>query len=119
MSSNDTKMVKICNVSDQMQAELLSSVLRENHIPCFSKKTGSGEYLTVSMGFSVYGEDLYVPEQEKEKALGIIKKFQMQSVDNEDVPIPWYQNKKIAARIILAFFAVACVLVFYSVFVQV
>lgn len=118
MNSNDTKMVKLCNAGDQMQAELLIGVLRENHIPSYSKKLGSGEYMAVSMGFSIYGIDLYVPEKDKEKALGILEEFQVQNVDSEELSIPWYQNKRIAARILLGFLAVFCVLVVYSVFVQ-
>lgn len=43
MSLNNRKMVKLCNAGGQMQAELFISVLRDNHIPCYSKKLGSGE----------------------------------------------------------------------------
>lgn len=118
MSLNNRKMVKICNAGGQMQAELFISVLRDNHIPCYSKKLGSGEYMAVSMGFSIYGEDLYVSEQDKEEALGILKEFQVQNVDSEELSIPWYQNKRIAARILLGCLAVFCLLTVYSVFVQ-
>lgn len=118
MSLNDIKMVKLCNAGDQMQAELLIGVLRENHIPSYSKKPGSGEYMAVSMGFSIYGIDLYVPEKDKEKALEILKEIQVQNVDNEEVSVPWYQNKKIAARILLGCLSVFCVLVVYSILFQ-
>lgn len=118
MSLNNAKMVKLCNADDQMHAELLIGVLRENHIPSYSKKPGSGEYMAVSMGFSIYGIDLYVPEKDKEKALGILKEIQVQNVDSEELSVPWYQNKRIAARILLGCLVVFSVLIVYSVFLQ-
>ncbi len=41
--------------------------LKEHGIESMSKQPGTGEYMSIAMGYSVYGTDIYVKEEQKAK----------------------------------------------------
>lgn len=105
--------VKLFHASDEIQSEMIIDTLNEFHIPCYAKKIGSGEYLSITMGFSVYGQDIFVGEEDKRKALDIVEAFWMnedsseqETIINQEIAMPWYQDKVVVGRIIIAFIIV-------------
>ena len=51
------KITKIFNAADQIQAEMIHDHLKQNGIETMSKQPGTGEYMSIAMGYSVYGTD--------------------------------------------------------------
>ena len=62
----------LCSVEDGVEAEMTISLLRSNDIPVMKKRPGSGEYLTIYMGTSFYGADIYVPSKLHAKASEVL-----------------------------------------------
>ena len=58
------KITKIFNAADQIQAEMIHDHLKQNGIESMSKQPGTGEYMSITMGYSVYGTDIYVREDQ-------------------------------------------------------
>ena len=49
----DGKITKIFNAADQTQAEMIHDHLKQNGIETMSKQPGTGEYMSIAMGYSV------------------------------------------------------------------
>ena len=64
--------IEIKFVANPTEAELIMNLLRENGIQCFSKCRETGGYMNIYMGYSVYGEDIYVDKADCEKALEML-----------------------------------------------
>ncbi|MGB4661771.1 MAG: DUF2007 domain-containing protein [Mobilitalea sp.] len=139
--------VMLKSVGSVVEAELIANLLHNSNIPALRKSTGVGGYMNIYMGYSVFGEEIYVDEDDYEKALQILKELDSyeeeldegddqnteedyenfkDSVDNEnseyyaedikdkensvvrkmhdkkDDHIPFYQNARLMARIIIA-----------------
>ena len=62
------KITKVFNAADQIQADVIHDHLKQNGIESMSKQPGTGEYMNIAMGYSVYGTDIYVREDQKAKA---------------------------------------------------
>ena len=69
------KITKIFNAADQIQAEMIHDHLKQNGIETMSKQPGTGEYMSIAMGYSVYGTDIYVREDQKAKAEALINEL--------------------------------------------
>lgn len=67
---------KVANVSSQIEAEILTSRLRAIGIHCTMQEPGSGNYLKITGYGSVLGHDIYVMEEDYEKALEIVNDYQ-------------------------------------------
>lgn len=101
------KTVKIYNASDELESQKLVSILEENNIPCYTMNSDIGEYMKITQGFSVFGIDLYVDSEDELKAKELIEQIRNevvidQDVEEENVKIPWYRNRVILARVLLA-----------------
>ena len=68
------KITKVFNAADQIQTEMIHDHLKQNGIESMSKQPGTGEYMSIAMGYSVYGTDIYVREDQKAKAEVIVAK---------------------------------------------
>lgn len=66
------KPVKVYSCSDRVQADMLTEALRREGIPSYAESGGSGDYLNIYMGTSVFGETIYVDENDTAKAKKII-----------------------------------------------
>jgi hypothetical protein len=95
--------IKLKSVANQIEAELILNLLRNNNIPCFKKSPGVGGYMNIYMGYSVYGEDIYVDEQDYQKALNLLKDIESDesTIEEDNSHIPFYKNHRIVARIII------------------
>lgn len=99
--------IKILSTGSEIDAELIINLLRNNNIPCFKKSKGSGGYMNIYMGYSVFGEDIYVDERDYEVALEIVNDLQGEEEPQEEKDekpeknIPFYKKPQIVARIII------------------
>jgi hypothetical protein len=67
--------VMLKSVGSVVEAELIANLLRNSNIPALRKSTGVGGYMNIYMGYSVFGEEIYVDENDYEKALEILKEL--------------------------------------------
>lgn len=65
-------------VSD-MESQMLQDVLRQAGIPVLARDTGSGGYLKIYMGYSVFGETLYVHAQDYDRAVALLQALRQNS----------------------------------------
>ncbi len=110
--------VAVKYVSNAVDAEMMMEILRNEGIPCFRKSREAGGYLSISMGFSIFGEDIYVDKENAQAALDILDGWDVvceTSVEETDSPnepnehydnTPSYKRHRLAARI-FAFSSVA------------
>ncbi len=123
--------VKVISVATELDAQIIMNLLLNNKIPCFKKSKGMGGYLNLYMGYSVYGEDIYVDKADCSLAMEIIdslsnnenvdiecdneieKEYEIESdleEKQESSTIPFYRKPQIVARIILIFMVGSVVL---------
>ncbi|WMJ85590.1 putative signal transducing protein [Anaerocolumna sp. MB42-C2] len=114
--------IKIKSVANDIDAELLINLLQNNNIPCFKKSKGAGGYMNIYMGYSIFGEDIYVDKEDYTRAMDILSELDlcpdnMSTSTEENVPmdysIPFYRNPRMIARIILI--AVAGTSIFFTI----
>jgi hypothetical protein len=65
--------VFLINVRNEYEADIIESILSSNGIKLLRKHRDAGGYLSIYMGNSVQGVDIYVRESEYEVALEMIK----------------------------------------------
>lgn len=108
------KITKVFNAADQIQADVIHDHLKQNGIESMSKQPGTGEYMNIAMGYSVYGTDIYVREDQKAKAEALINELlydnDYNTFEDEDIKLSWWQNKVIAAKCILGFFILVIII---------
>ena len=66
------KPVLLITVENEIKAEMLLAVLEEQEITAFKKIRGAGAYLSIYMGATYGGVEIYVPEQHVETAREIV-----------------------------------------------
>jgi hypothetical protein len=52
---------KLCSVYTLQEADIIIALMNSYEIPAIKKSEQIGDYLTVAMGSSMYGYDIYVP----------------------------------------------------------
>ena len=75
------KPVKVYSCADRLQADMLTEALRREGIPAYAESKGSGDYLNIYMGISVFGEMIYVDESDVARAKKIIKDMTGTDID--------------------------------------
>lgn len=63
---------KLTSTYSRMEADMIEAFLRDEGISVMRKALGSGDYMNIIMGFSIYGEDIYVDRGDYEKAEGLL-----------------------------------------------
>lgn len=79
--------VKLASFSGGLQADMLEGLLKDLGIPVLRRKLGSGGYMQAYMGFSVFGEELYVDEADYERAKEVLGL--LETDDGETEPDKW------------------------------
>ncbi|PKM72628.1 MAG: hypothetical protein CVU91_09620 [Firmicutes bacterium HGW-Firmicutes-16] len=123
--------VKIRYAPNAIDAEMAMDLLRQNNIPCFSKHSESGGYMSIYMGFSVYGEDIYVDRNNAQAALDVLNDWdivqgalgedpdELEEPDSPEAPdepdesydnAPSYTRRRTAARVFAVYFAASIIL---------
>ena len=57
------KPVKVYSCAKRFQADMIIEALKSEGIPAYSQSDGSGEYMEIYMGTSLFGENIYVDEK--------------------------------------------------------
>lgn len=84
------KPVKVYSCADRVQADMITETLNEQGIPAYSESKGSGDYMNIYMGTSMFGNDIYVNEKDQDKAKELISALtsDVETTDVEDTEIP-------------------------------
>jgi hypothetical protein len=85
INKNKDGWVFLKNVANEQEAALVESVLGTEGIPVNKKHTENGDFLTIYMGISKYGLDLYVPEDALELAKGLLESDAIDMPEEVDV----------------------------------
>ena len=64
--------MKFCNVHDIIEAERIIELLKENEIAAFSQESGDGVSVYGTVGFGLYGVDVFVEAKNEEQARKLI-----------------------------------------------
>lgn len=113
---NAMKPVKVYSCAKRFQADMLIEALNEEGIPAYSQTDGSGEYMEIYMGTSLFGEDIYVDESDATRAEEIIKGMTLPADDTQqtaesDEPAAVSEgNRMSAAKIICLIAAILFIL---------
>ena len=113
---NAMKPVKVYSCAKRFQADMLIEALNEEGIPAYSQTDGSGEYMELYMGPSLFGEDIYVDESDAARAEEIIKGMTLPADDTQqtaesDEPAAVSEgNRMSAAKIICLIAAILFIL---------
>ncbi len=73
------KLVALANLQTQMEAEMVMDILQQEGIAVMTKDEGTGGYMKIYMGFSIYGETLYVYDYDYPRAKEIMLALQQNS----------------------------------------
>lgn len=73
----------LTTVSDHIEAKLLQGILENHGIPSYSVDEESGEYMRVYMGYSIFGEKIYVRASDLLAAQGYLKEWESMKEDEE------------------------------------
>ena len=85
--------VFLCNAGFGLESDLLVGALKNEGIPPLVKHRGAGGYLTVVMGASYQGVDIFVPSCMLEQAQEILDAFPgMANSDDGDVPADVHED---------------------------
>lgn len=82
--TGERNLVKVKNVSDDFEAWTIIDLLEKHNIPCIKKEREAGSYLKIAMGYSVYGADIYVDEQNYDEAMELINSLQTDAGSQDD-----------------------------------
>ena len=77
--------VLLTTVHDEVEKNLLCGILEEEKIPYLAKDRGSGEVARFLTGFSVFGRDIYVPEEVFEQANELLDAYRNGEVCEEEL----------------------------------
>ena len=82
---NAMKPVKVYSCAKRFQADMIIEALKNEGIPAYSQSDGSGEYMEIYMGTSLFGENIYVDENDAHRAEEIIRGITLPADDSEDL----------------------------------
>lgn len=85
------KPVKIYLCADRVDADMITETLNDRGIPAYSESKGSGDYMNIYMGASMFGNDIYVNEKDADRAKEIVAALTLSlegREDAEDADIP-------------------------------
>lgn len=112
--------VRLISVENEVHARMIAGVLEGNSIKCWIRDKESGGYMSIYMGFSVFGKDLYVDEADVDRARELVDGIEAEvgaegtekMAEEEDIPAPpFYRNRRIAAGVIAAVLGISVAVV--------
>lgn len=74
-SGDKIELVLLRSTNDNYQINLIKGLLEDANIPYIIKERGSGGYMKIIGGISVFGTDIYVDKTTVEKAEEILGTF--------------------------------------------
>lgn len=100
------KPVKVWSCGDRIQADMIIEALNSEGIPAYSQSEGSGDYMNIYMGNSVFGEKIFVDEKDQNRAAQIIKGMTpsdqegTEIIEEDDFPDRSQSRKRLAVKVI-------------------
>lgn len=82
-ASEGVDVEMLATVSDHIEAKLLQGILENHGIPSYSVDEESGEYMRVYMGYSIFGEKIYVRASDLLAAQGYLKEWESVKEDED------------------------------------
>ena len=105
--------VKIYSCADRVDADMITETLNDRGIPAYSESKGSGDYMNIYMGASMFGNDIYVNEKDADRAKEIVAALTLPfegRTDAEDADIPARVSDK-RIRVVRIISLIAAVLI--------
>lgn len=107
-------MVKIYNSGNVMQTQMIQEMLKEQGIACVKKDIGAGGYMTIATGMSVSGADIYVSEEEAQRAAELIREMTGEGItgtewEEEDEGKKVYGKRRAFAFVMLVFVVIGII----------
>ena len=90
MSDNETTRVeamnpvKLASVADHIQADMMEALLVDSGISVYRKSLKSGGAMQAFMGFTIFGEELYVDQADYERAARLMEVFENTPMEDEE-----------------------------------
>ncbi|MBQ6552814.1 MAG: DUF2007 domain-containing protein [Clostridia bacterium] len=80
----EIKLKLLTTVSDFTESQMIVGLLKDEGIPVLVKDLGLGGFMKVTMGYTVFGQELYVSEADFERAAELVKAFFDRDADGGD-----------------------------------
>lgn len=74
----------LTTVSSFTESQMITALLKDEGIPVLVKDLGLGGFMKVTMGYTVFGQELYVAEADFERASGLVKAYFDRDADGGD-----------------------------------
>ncbi|MDD2447541.1 MAG: DUF2007 domain-containing protein [Tissierellia bacterium] len=71
-NNKDIELVLLKSTNNQFELDIIKGLLEDNQIPCLIQEKGSGGYLKIITGSSLFGSDILVERSQYEKAMELI-----------------------------------------------
>lgn len=81
--------VKLTSVADHIQGDMMEELLQGNGISVYRKALESGGVMRAYMGYSIYGEELYVDRDDYERALEIVELLEAEEEEDTWAEEDW------------------------------
>lgn len=65
--------VKVYSCAERVEADMLITALENNKIPAYRQGVGSGGYMDIYSGNSIFGENIFVDEEDVKAAREVIE----------------------------------------------
>ena len=88
----DKGTVLLTTVHDEVEKNLLCGILEEEKIPFLVKDRGSGEAVRILAGFSMFGCDIYVPEELFDQANELLEAYRNGEVLDEEAQLEYDED---------------------------
>ena len=84
MKNDEIKLKLLTTVSSFTESQMITALLNDENIPVLVKDLGLGGFMKVTMGYTVFGQELYVSEADFDRAAGLVKAFFDRDADGGD-----------------------------------
>ncbi len=83
-ASEQKGLALVATVFSPAELAVVESILRDADIPYLAKERGAGGAIKIVMGFSMYGTDIFVRENDVETAVALLAPTDKDQEDEED-----------------------------------
>ena len=84
MKNEEVKLKLLTTVGSFTESQMITALLKDEGIPVLVKDLGLGGFMKVTMGYTVFGQELYVSEADFERAAELVKAFFDRDADGSD-----------------------------------
>ena len=91
-AKSDDGVVLLTTVHDEVEKNLLCGILEEEKITFLVKDRGSGEAVRILAGFSMFGCDIYVPEELFDEANALLEAYRNGEVLDEEALLEYDED---------------------------